>query len=200
MKPEICAECGYPESVHPLMEIERDIVCKKFKPSQGGMTSQGGITQEEHQEEPKNHSPQGRKVGSATVSPAELKDKEPSGLKGGSDNHGSDDELKGNVTDNDKGYSKDEESLSDEKCYDAEGKFWYYKPEDIAKRVKKLKDDDEDIIEEVLHTEMPSNLSGIEITKWIISKTIELKNKKSDRIFGYKLTGKPVDLSGSGRN
>ena len=33
----------------------------------------------------------------------------------------------------------EDNSLSYEKCYDAEGKFWYYRPEDIVKFVKKLK-------------------------------------------------------------
>ncbi len=180
MKPEIC-ECGHTEEHHKNTYCGVvNCPCKKFEPknhtepedlvSNVGQFDSDTSGSDNHRH-PRN--PEGKLL---------VQENTTSGL---ATNHGSDDELKGNVTDNDKGYSKDDSSLSDKIETDTEGypdvKWLYVR--DVREAVKKLKDDDEDIIEEVLHTEMPSNLSGIEITKWIISKTIELKNKKSDRIF-----------------
>ncbi|KKK51328.1 hypothetical protein LCGC14_3116050 [marine sediment metagenome] len=117
-KNQTCAECGHDKSNHKIEETnpkghcthfngrDWDCECEKFKPKSKLSKEQvSKIARKTLVEtgfiKPKNHSPQGRKVGSATVSPAELKDEEPEDLvsnvdqfdsdTSGSDNHGSDD-------------------------------------------------------------------------------------------------------------
>ncbi len=116
MTSEICANCGHEEYHHGVMgcmhtkpnfegdEPIEECSCKKFKPQ--------------------NHSPRGiaDRNQSGTVearqsSLCEKEDTEPAGNHIiGSNNAGSD-ELKGNVTNNDKGYSSDDASSLSDKIF-----------------------------------------------------------------------------------
>ena len=98
MKPEICAECGHTEEHHKNTYCGVvNCPCKKF--------------------EPKNHTEPEDLVSNVGQFDSDTSgsDNQFSWLDTIPTTSGSDDELKGNVTDNDKGYSKDEESLSDKR-------------------------------------------------------------------------------------
>ena len=63
-----------------------------------------------------------------------------------------------------------EETLTENKCYDAEGKFWYYKPKDVKEKVQDFLKELKDEIKTDPHIDAESDYASCDIIDKLAKK------------------------------
>lgn len=126
MSNEKCVTCGHEEAEHYTFSIAKphrdriclmnDCSCQKFIPQKKLIE----LSHEEFEEALDNYKPQNHSPIDSVDKGSTFKDKEPEGNSKLPDS------------------GSDKETLAEKKCYDAEGKFWYYKTKDVKEFIKDI--------------------------------------------------------------